>query len=394
MTSRGQEEVLREANGEVTRLIAVGDLHPNKEERPESLFDRCLEVIRQGDITFGQIEVLFTNEGELQRFPSATPYIRVPPEYASSLAYAGFDVVSCASNHAMDWGERAMLDSIENIRSQGVSVIGAGRDEPSARQPAVVKHAGNRIAMLAYTSVAPPACYAIDSEAGVAPIRARTYYDTIDYQAGTPPLVVTAPWPDDLQAMTDDISQAKAIADVVIVSLHWGVHHLAKVIADYQPVVAHAAIDAGADLLIGHHPHLLKAIEVYKGKVIFYSIGNFAFDSIKRRTQPDRKRHARLRHYQDLRAYGGMVNAPGAPGAAPPRHSPDSSKTLIVAATIAGGEVKRVSFIPTLINDMSQPVPLTNDDEAFQTVIDYLDWASADFPHLFTPHNGDVVVSV
>jgi poly-gamma-glutamate synthesis protein (capsule biosynthesis protein) len=379
---------------DATNLVAVGDLHPNKEERPEPLFDRCEELLRAADITFGQVEVLFTNEGELQRFPSATPYIRVPPEYASALAYAGFDVVSCASNHAMDWGERAMLDSIENIRSHGVSVIGAGPNETSARQPATFEHAGNRVAILAYTSVAPPSCYATQDEAGVAPMRARTFYETIDYQAGTPPLVVTTPSTQDLERMEDDIRSAKSDADVVVVSLHWGVHHLAKTIADYQPIVAHAAIDAGAELVLGHHPHLLKAIEVYRGRTIFYSIGNFAFDGTRHRTVPDAKRHPRLRHYQALRAYGGMVESIGEPGSPPPRHSPDSTKTLIVSTTIAGGAVRNVSFIPTMINDLSQPVPLAPGDPEFQEVLSYLDWASSEFDHEFIVEDGRVTVSV
>ena len=72
---------------------------------------------------------------------------------------------------------------------------------------------------------------------------------------------------------------AKEQADVVVMSIHWGIHHIPKVIAMYQPKVAHAAIDAGADLILGHHPHVLKGIEVYKGKVCFYSLGNFVLSS-------------------------------------------------------------------------------------------------------------------
>src|SRR5262249_61262643 len=82
-------------------------------------------------------------------------------------------------------------------------------------------------------------------------------------------------YPGDVRAMEDDIRRAKQQADVVIMSIHWGLRHVPKTICTYQQPVAHAAIDAGADLILGHHAHSIKAIEVYKGKVCFYSIGNF-----------------------------------------------------------------------------------------------------------------------
>jgi Bacterial capsule synthesis protein PGA_cap len=378
----------------VTRIVAVGDLHPGQEERPEPLFEHCLDLLDAGDITFGQVEVTFSNKGQLQRFPSATTYIRVPPEYASALSNVGFNVVSCASNHAMDWGADAMLDSIANIEASGISVIGAGAEEARARAPAVFHHAGNRIVILAYTSVAPPDCHASEGVPGVAPMRARTFYEAIDYQPGTPPLVVTVPNQDDLTQLEQDIRVAKDIADVVIVSLHWGVHHLAKVVADYQPVVAHAAIDSGADLIVGHHPHVLKAIEIYRDRPIFYSIGNFAFDGVGHTITTDAKRHARKRHYQTLRAYGGVVKSSGEPGAPPPRHPPDSKKTVIVKVSVSQGRITRVSLVPTMINGVNQPVPQLPDDEGFEEILSYLEWLSEGFPHRFMVDNDEVLVSI
>jgi poly-gamma-glutamate synthesis protein (capsule biosynthesis protein) len=374
-----------------TTFVAVGDIHPCKEERPEALFDHVADLIRGADIGFGQVEVLFSDIGELQRFPSATPYIHVPPDYAAALPKVGLDVVSCASNHALDWGPAAFLDSIANMRACGLAVAGGGTDERTAREPAVLDRGGNTVALLAYTSVAPPGCYATDTRPGVAPMRARTYYETMDYQAGTPPRVVTVAEAGDLAAMQSDIAAAKQSADVVVVSLHWGVHHIPKVIADYQPVVAHAAVDAGADLVVGHHPHLLKAVEVYRGVVIFYSIGNFAFDGTRHRTIPDAARHERLRHYQQLRSFGDRSESQTKDGP-PPRHPPDARKTVIVRATISDGAVSRVTFQPTLINDMSQPVPLESTTEDFDDVLGYMDWVSDDFSHCFVVDGDEVVV--
>ena len=106
-------------------------------------------------------------------------------------------------------------------------------------------------------------------------MRASTFYEQVDWQPGTPPRIVTLANKDDLAAMVEDIKKVRPLVDVLIMSIHWGVHHVPAVIAMYQKEVGHAAIDAGVDIILGHHAHILKAVEVYKGKVIFYSIGNF-----------------------------------------------------------------------------------------------------------------------
>ena len=157
----------------------------------------------------------------------------------------------------------------------GKHVIGAGKDGEEARKPAIVECKGVKIAFLAYCTVLRPGAQAGTGKPGCAPMRAHTHYAPIDWQAGAPPKVITVPHEEDLEALTEDIRKAKQQADVVVMSIHWGLHHMPKAICNYQPIVAHAAIDAGADLILGHHPHCLKAIEVYKGKVCFYSIGNF-----------------------------------------------------------------------------------------------------------------------
>jgi poly-gamma-glutamate capsule biosynthesis protein CapA/YwtB (metallophosphatase superfamily) len=96
--------------------------------------------------------------------------------------------------------------------------------------------------------------------------------------AGTAPKILTFADREDLRALIEDIKAAKAKADFLAVSLHWGVHLVKGVLADYEAEVARAAIDVGAHAVLGHGPHVLKAIEIYRGKPIFYSLGNFCFD--------------------------------------------------------------------------------------------------------------------
>src|SRR5205085_10122867 len=110
---------------------------------------------------------------------------------------------------------------------------------------------------------------------GVAPLRAHTRYEPVDYQPGVPPRIVTTPDEQDLAALLADVRSTKDAADKVVLSLHWGIHFVPRLIAEYQKTVADAAFEAGADVILGHHAHVPKAIEVHAGKTCFYSLSNF-----------------------------------------------------------------------------------------------------------------------
>src|SRR5262249_12831858 len=133
--------------------------------------------------------------------------------------------------------------------------------------------------LLAYCSVLNKGYEAGPKEPGVAPLRAHTYYEPLEYQAGIPPKVVTVPYQEDLEGMVADIAAARKLANAVIVSVHWGIHYIPRMIADYQTIAAKAAFAAGADLILGHHAHIPKAIGVHGGKVCFYSMSNFMMSS-------------------------------------------------------------------------------------------------------------------
>jgi poly-gamma-glutamate capsule biosynthesis protein CapA/YwtB (metallophosphatase superfamily) len=148
------------------------------------------------------------------------------------------------------------------------------------------------------------------------------------------------------------------------VSVHWGIHFIPAVIADYQRDVAHAAIDAGADAVIGHHAHILKGIEVYRGVPIVYSLANFAMDT---RITPA---HVATKGFQEILAlnpdwipdYESTFNFP-----------PDSRKTILARFTVRDGSLVDFGFVPGWINDNSQTEPLTSDDPRFSDVVEYLE---------------------
>ena len=349
-------------------LYAVGDVGPNRDD-PHSIFKHVKQITRQGDIGFCQLETNLSLRGTAS--PQARLPMRAHPESAIAIRDAGFNVVSFAGNHCMDWGQEAFFDTIESLEEQGISVIGVGRNIQEARRPALLEIKGTKIAFLAYNSILPMAYWAEVDRPGCVPMRAWTFYEQIEHdQPGTPCRIHTFPHRDDLKAMKDDIQKTKSENDIVILSMHWGIHFVPAQLADYQREIARVAIDSGADLILGHHAHILKGIEVYKGKVIMYSLCNFAIDLPFPEGLDDSP------SFKEIQA----LNPSWKPDPEYPTYTmpPDSRKTIITKCVISDKLVKRVSFIPTMINKKSRPVILKAKDEQFEEVLRYMEDITGD----------------
>lgn len=346
-------------NPEKVSVYAVGDVIPDW-PNPESLFELALPTLKEADVLFGQLESTLAKNAERQMLAYFAR--RIGPEKVSALTSAGFNVMSFASNHALDLGEQAFLETIENLTGNNIAVLGVGKNIDEARKPLIVERNGTKVAFLAYCSVLPKGYAAGPDKPGCAPMRVSTFYEQIDWQPGTPPRIITIPDQNDLAAMVDDITKVRSVADVVILSIHWGVHFVPAAIAMYQKEVGHAAIDAGVDLILGHHPHLLKGIEVYKSKVIFYSLGNFVMPSGRGRKSEGRM-HYNVREDPESPHYPYPV---------------DSRKTMIVKCVISDKKIERVSFLPALINKKVQPEVMRRNDKGFGEVLNYVDEVSKD----------------
>ena len=245
-------------------------------------------------------------------------------------------------------------------------MIGAGKNIEEARKPAIIESKGTKIGFLAYCSVVPQGFEATQNKPGVAPVRASTSYEQVDWQAGTPPRIVSWADPDDLAAMVTDIKNLRPNVDVLVVSMHWGVHFMPFTIAMYQHEIGHAAIDAGADLILGHHAHILKGIEVYKGKVIFHSLCNFAFDL---RFPPNFVENPKFKEMKKLLNPEWEID-PDYPTYPFPA---DSRKTILVKCVISDKQIEKVSFLPVMINKQSQPNILGSSDAKFKEVTNYIE---------------------
>ena len=370
-------------NGSIT-LMTGGDIGPVYEPT-EEFAELIAPLLKQADIRLGQCERTYSERGEIPHYAYGPggQHSRLHPNMAGVWNAAGIDVVSLASNHAMDWGPEALLDSIDLFRSMGKIVIGAGRDGDEARKPAIIEKNDVKIAILAYCSVLRDGQAAGKNKSGVSPMRAHTLFAAEEFQPGSPPRVITTPYADDLEALQDDVRKARQQADVVIVSIHWGMRIVAKTICTYQPPIAHAAIDAGADLILGHHAHSIKAIEVYKGKVCFYSIGNFMTTGrAKRSISSYRKWNVVwLRPDPECLPPHGLYPFPSY-----------ARKTMVAKAVIGKRGIERVSFLPAFINHKAQPYAVAPDDPKFQEILDFAEWVSDQHPHKFRVEGSEVVV--
>lgn len=343
-------------------ILAAGDIAPDRAD-PDQCFTATAALLQGADVVFGQLETTFAARGT--RLPQARHAVLSSPQGAAALARAGFDVISVAGNHCLDWGNEALLESIGHLEAAGVAVVGAGADIVRARRPVVrVLNDGSRVAFLAYCSILPMAYWAEERRAGCAPLRAHTLYEMVEHdQPGTPPRIHTFAHRGDLAAMEADIRAARELADVVIVSQHWGVHFVRAVIADYQREIARAAIAAGADAIIGHHAHVLKGAEIIQGRPVFYSLCNFATDL---RMTPEHAARPSFKEIQVLAEnwepdFDGLYNFP-----------PASRRSMLVRFEVAGGRITETACLPLWIGRDAVPTPLGADDERFHEVAEYL----------------------
>lgn len=223
---------------------------------PQFVFAGVQSTFDSADLLVGNLECAISDRGQPE--PRKAYTFAAPPIAAEALALAGFDVLSLANNHAFDYGPEALADTQSLLDERGIAYVGAGADETAAHRPVIVEHNGLRLAFLAYVNV-------LVEDGG---------FDTRRWTA-------TADSPGVAWANADrirsDVSAARAEADVIIVLLHSGYEGRLEP-SPNQRQEAQAAIEGGAALVLGAHPHVLQPVEHYQNGLIVYSLGNFVFD--------------------------------------------------------------------------------------------------------------------
>lgn len=261
------------------RMILVGDVATETGD-PAKIFDLIAPYVRDSAIAFANCEWPLSDRGE--PWPGkAGRVVKSTPELVTTYTIPGFNVVCLANNHLMNFGNEGMMQTIEVLDKAGIAHCGGGRDMEEAHRPALVTWKNLKFAFLSYTSVFTPGMEATPTRTGMAAIKIEANYripTRLHEVPGSPLVCETKARPAHLERMKADIANAKASADVVVVSMHWGVSMGHQHLIPYQTELGHAAIDAGADLVVGHHPHTVQPIEIYKGKTIAYSVGHCGFD--------------------------------------------------------------------------------------------------------------------
>ena len=249
-------------------------------------FLKIAKELQEADILFGNLEGPISDKG--QKVGSIYSF-RMDPKVIDGLTFAGFDVLSIANNHMLDYGRMAMTDTFLRLKESGIDYVGAGFDENEAYAPKIKEVNGTKIAFLAFTNLYALSWEAVADKSGMALF-------SKDKLEGT-------------------IKNAKNRSDLVVVSFHFGDEYKTSPTQE-QKTIAHLAIDFGADLVIGHHPHVTEPLEEYKGRYIAYSLGNFIFDQ---------------------------------------NFSDETMKGLMLKVIVENGRIKKVSPIDFVINQYFQP---------------------------------------
>jgi poly-gamma-glutamate capsule biosynthesis protein CapA/YwtB (metallophosphatase superfamily) len=264
------------------RMILTGDVNLMNVTDPVAPFRRVAEEFRATDVVFSNLECCFYDPPGGHSVDTEG-FFAHPGIGGETLKHAGIHAVGIANN--VNYGEAAIKSSIARLDELKIPHTGAGANRAAARAPVIVEKSGVRFGFLQRTSVYWPTNHeAGDNAAGVAVIRGHTAYQLPLHKTrpevppcnrpGLPPIIKTWADPGYLQQYKDDLAALRKQCDVLVASCHWGLH---QDVLEYMPEIAHAAIDTGADVVIGHGPHYSLPVESYKGKPVFYGLGSFSF---------------------------------------------------------------------------------------------------------------------
>lgn len=263
------------------QILLTGDVNLMNVGDPRVPFARVAATLRAADLLFGNLECCLYAPPAERSLSDEGFY--APPFLGEALVLAGYHALGTANN--VNYGAEAILHSLQTLDRLGIAHAGSGASRKNSRAPAIVERKGMRFGILQRTSVYWPVNHeAAEHSAGVAVIRGHTAYQVPAHKTrpeippmnrpGVPPVILTWADPEYLGSFREEISGLRREVDFVVASHHWGLH---QEVLQYMREIAHAAIDAGADIVVGHGPHFVLPVEVYKGRLIFYGMGNFSF---------------------------------------------------------------------------------------------------------------------
>jgi len=337
----------------LVNIVVAGDLVLDEPDASHWL-SGIAPALQMADLAIGHLEVPHTHcVSELE---GDVPAPGAPPENIAALADAGFGMVSLAGNHISDCGAQGIADTRRSLDAAGLVHSGAGLDLAEARLPAFSTVNGQRIALLSYNCVGPENGWATKTSAGCAYLP----LGTTDGQPVTPRSSIAQILPEALDILRDDIAAARKRADLVLVAMHKGIVHTPARLAPYEQLLARAAIDYGADAVLGHHAHIARGIEFHRGKPIFHGLGNGCV--VTRALSPAQDHPARREWAERRKTMFGFEPDPAYYLA--PFH-PEAVNAFLGQLTLREDGAIEASIIPLFVEAPGRPV-LAEDERAEQ----------------------------
>jgi poly-gamma-glutamate capsule biosynthesis protein CapA/YwtB (metallophosphatase superfamily) len=303
-----QEEVQPETQ---LKIVAVGDILLGRGvgmriERDQKgyiyPFELVAPILKTGDVIFANIEEPFTDSTHSLN-PNMKYVLKNKMESFEAIKHAGINIVNLANNHILDYYEKGLFDTLELLDSNGIAHAGSGKNLEEARKPAIIEKNNTKIGMISYTDMAE---YIYDGK------------PQISFAAGENKAGVA---PRKMEYILEDIEKLRGEVDILMVSLHWGIEESFEIPAE-QREFAYKIMDAGADIILGHHPHQFQGIEIYNGRPIIYSLGNFIFD----------------------------------------QNDPENQEAFIMNLEYTGNKLSKMTAMPTRTIGKTQVVPLDYED--------------------------------
>jgi len=329
----------------VLDIVCCGDLVLD-EPQPDHWLGGLAATLRAAAVAIGHVEVPHTVHQEA--LSADVPAPGANPAHLAALARAGIDAVTLAGNHIADCGAVGISDTVAGLEQLHIAHCGAGQTLTAARAPAWIQRGALRLALLSYNCVGPEQAWATATSAGCAYVR-------ITPEGGGPVIPSAALSridPESLALMQEDIRAARrAGARICIVALHKGIVHTPALLAPYERAVAHAAVDAGADVVLGHHAHILRGIETYRGRPIFHGLGNGCVVTRALSVdEADPKRAAWARRRQALFGF-----TPDPAYYLAPFH-PQAIHGMLARVVLREGLIEAAGFIPLHFEPPGRPV--------------------------------------
>lgn len=354
----------------------LGDILIYDHLGPDS--DEILSLLNKADVVLGNLETTLATKGNP---PVKLFNLKAPHSVVEDFRKMNVKALSLANNHTMDFGFEGLFETMKVLDEHNIAHVGAGRNLTEALKPTTLRLGEQTIAFLACcTHVTPSLLVAGSDRPGMVPLRNNVQIG-ITMRRGQNhiappryPAIITKADEADLKTLSMAVENVKKEADFVVVSIHWGLSFQPMVL-DYQTEAAHTLIDHGADIIMGHGPHVLHGIEVYKKRYIFYSLGHF----VRHLSQPDRaERLAKLPDTHPLkRALADPVRF-------------RQNEAAIAMMVLSGPEIRRVEMVPVALDKNMNPQVC--DNESAMSILNYLAVHSRDLGTYITIKNNKGII--